>query len=106
VTAAGLAGRAGFTLDAVEDLRLAIDEVCFVLIGPHGRPGKLHLTYTLHDDGLEVVGEGRFDDDVRRPPPSELSKLILAALVDDCSITLESDKPAFRFVKRMEAAEE
>ncbi len=29
VTAAGLAGRLGFTFDQVEDLRLAIDEILF-----------------------------------------------------------------------------
>ena len=45
VTAAGLAGRLGFSFDEVEDLRLAIDELCFGLTGPIGssRHGRAAL---------------------------------------------------------------
>src|ERR1700757_1797194 len=41
VTAAGLAGRLGFSYDEIEDLRLAIDELCFGLTGPTRRPGTV-----------------------------------------------------------------
>ena len=43
VTAAGLASRLGFTFDDVDDLRLAIDELCFGLIGSKGRVGTVQL---------------------------------------------------------------
>ena len=33
LTAAGLASRLGFTFDEVEDLRIAVDELCFHLLG-------------------------------------------------------------------------
>jgi RNA polymerase sigma-B factor len=61
VTAAGLASRMGFSLDEVEDLRLAIDELCFTLTGAHGRPGgTVTMRYRIGDGSLEVWGEGQF----------------------------------------------
>src|SRR5438270_9637301 len=41
LAAAGLASRMGFTCDEVEDLRIAIDELCFSLVGKPGRPGTI-----------------------------------------------------------------
>src|SRR5262249_10997893 len=63
VTAAGLAGRLGFSYDEVEDLRLAIDELCFGLTGPTGRHGTVELRYLIVDEGLVVEGQGHFVDD-------------------------------------------
>src|SRR3954462_13050383 len=68
VTAAGLASRLGFTFDEVDDLRLAIDELCFALIGAKGRQGTVQLRYQVLDDGLEVTGVGHFVDN--GPPPT------------------------------------
>src|SRR5579859_6659783 len=58
VTASGLASRLGFTFDQVEDLRLAIDELCFGLTGLHGRAGIVRVRYLVLDGALEVEGEG------------------------------------------------
>ena len=60
VTAAGLASRLGFTFDQVEDLRLAIDEMCFGLTGSKGRDGILEVRFLLSPEGLTVNGEGHF----------------------------------------------
>src|SRR3954470_14175916 len=46
VTASGPASRLGFSFDEVEDLRLAIDELCYALIG-RGRPGMVQLRYVV-----------------------------------------------------------
>lgn len=101
VTAAGLASRLGFTFDQVEDLRLAIDEMCFSLTGSKGRDGTLELRFILNPDGLTVHGQGNFS----LPSPvhlSELSKVILDALVDEHSISDRADGPGFRLVKKSE----
>lgn len=84
ITAAGLAGRLEFSYEEVEDLRLAIDELCFGLTGPEGRPGDwLEVRYRVGPGSLEVEATGLFTDGPPPPAPSELSKVILAALVDE-----------------------
>jgi anti-sigma regulatory factor (Ser/Thr protein kinase) len=103
VTAAGLASRLGFSYDEVEDLRLAIDELCFGLTGVHGRAGIVRVRYLVLDGALEVEGEGLFDDDHRRPELSELSEVILSALVDEHSLVAGGGNPRFRMVKRLAA---
>lgn len=102
VTATGLASRLGFTYDQVEDLRLAIDELCFALIGSKGKVGTLSLRYEVAAAGLEVVGTGRFDDDTPIGPSlSEFSQQILRALVDEYGVDRDDDgRPSFRLMKR------
>jgi hypothetical protein len=100
VTAAGLAGRLGFNYDEVEDLRLAIDELCFGLTGAAGRQGNVELRYVLDEEGLVVEGKGRFADDIPSKGLTDLSKVILTALVDEHSLGLGPDGPQFRLLKR------
>jgi hypothetical protein len=99
VTAAGLAGRLGFNYDEVEDLRLAIDELCFGLTGPTGREGTVELRYLLADDGLVVEGQGHFVDDITPVALTELSEVILSALVDEHALGAGPQGPEFRLVK-------
>src|SRR5579875_1546526 len=75
VTAAGLASRLGFSFDEVEDLRLAIDELCYGLTGNTGRPGTVEIRYQVGPDGLVVEGEGHFDQATPSPTPAALSEL-------------------------------
>ena len=100
VTAAGLASRLGFTFDEVDDLRLAIDELCFALIGAKGRQGKVELKYHVLDDGLEVVGTGHFRDTGPKPALHDFSGQILDALVDEHELSANGEAPQFRLVKR------
>lgn len=101
IMAAGVASRVGFTLDEVEDLRIAIDEVCFSLVGPRGRSGTITLRYVLAPDSLSVEGVGRFTDGLSNEPiVSALSTQILAAVVDECELTAGDEGPMFRLVKQ------
>ena len=99
VTAAGLAGRLGFTFDQVEDLRLAIDEICFGLTGSKGRDGILEMRFVLGPDSLVVSGQGPFSEDTP-VPLSELSEVVLDALVDEHSVGTGAGGPHFTLVKR------
>ncbi len=99
VTAGGLASRLGFTYDQVEDLRLAIDEMCFALTGTTGREGTLELRFRLSQEGMTVVGEGHFGNSgaLTRSP---LSEVILGALVDEHSFSDGAEGPRFMLVKK------
>ncbi|HJV09614.1 MAG TPA: hypothetical protein VJ653_08025 [Acidimicrobiales bacterium] len=105
IMAAGVASRVGFTLDEVEDLRIAIDEVCFSMVGARGRTGTIALRYMLASDQLAVEGTGRFSDGLgNEPNVSALSKQILAAVVDECELSAGEEGPQFRLVKRHRTA--
>jgi serine/threonine-protein kinase RsbW len=84
--AATVASRAGFNVEEVEDLRLAVDELC-VSIANGSEAGRLNLTFTSDDGHVEVVGV--MDEPGSAPAATEgygerdLSLLILDALVDE-----------------------
>jgi serine/threonine-protein kinase RsbW len=101
ILVAGVASRVGFTLDEVDDLRIAIDELCFSLVGTSGREGTVTVRYHLLPDGLVVEGEGHFTDGMHHAPLlSPLSMQILHSLADECELEPGLEGPTFRLVKR------
>ena len=101
LTAAALASRLGFSFDEIEDVKIAVDELCFALVGSRGREGSLTVTYRLSDRQLEISGEGDFAvDGEQAQAPNELSAQILAAVVDEHELTREGEAMRFRLVKR------
>jgi hypothetical protein len=90
MTAAAVASRADFGYDQIEDLRLAIDELCLTIAGEAASEGRLQLKFKWNDDSIEVVGLYEADDrhgpqrelGLARPA-NELSERILDALVDE-----------------------
>ncbi len=57
--AAALAVRLDLTLDDIEDLRIAVDEACALLLDHRAHPGQdLSATFTMHADSLEVLVTG------------------------------------------------
>ena len=100
VTAMGLASRLQFTIDEIDDLRIAIDELLFGLIGTKGRPGRVTMRYSLVDSGLEVKGTATFEDGVETNGLTELSELILDAVADEHELTPNGPTPSFRLLKR------
>ncbi|HLX89246.1 MAG TPA: hypothetical protein VKR22_12420 [Acidimicrobiales bacterium] len=91
MTAAAVASRADFGYDQIEDLRLAIDELCLTVCGDAPTDGRLQLLFKWGEDAIEVVGvyepdsgEGALSVDPEpAQPASELSQRILDALVDE-----------------------
>ncbi len=104
LTVAGVASRMGFTYDEVEDLRIAIDELCFALVGTNGREGSIELRYSLQANDLVVEGLGAFTDPVPVAPRlSPLSRQILSAVVDEHDVAAGERGPTFRLRKRHHA---
>jgi hypothetical protein len=88
LAAAAIAARAGFDIEEVEDLRLAIEELCLSAFEGRG-PGRLHLRFVMHHRGLEV--DCTFDPDSDRAQPENargevapgITEQLLDALVDE-----------------------
>ncbi len=94
ITGSGLASRLGFTYDEVEDLRLALDELCFALVGADGRMGTLEVRYTVTDKTIEVEGTLLGSGSAVAPSLSDLGDQILAALVDDHAVRPAGERPS------------
>jgi serine/threonine-protein kinase RsbW len=94
ITGSGLASRLGFTYDEVEDLRLALDELCFALVGTDGRAGTLEVRYTTTGKAIEVEGTLVGTGSTLAPSLSDLGDQILSALVDDHAVRPASQRPS------------
>ncbi len=85
LAAATLASRAGFGVEDIEDLRLAVEELCLSLVGSREH-GRLHLSYECEGDAIEVACWYEDDhavDSARLVRADDLSLRILDALVDE-----------------------
>ena len=52
---AGLAARLDFTLDEIEDLRIAVDEACGMLLGQAAPGASLECDFTLGPDRISIA---------------------------------------------------
>jgi serine/threonine-protein kinase RsbW len=84
-----ISARAGFDIEELEDLRLAVGELCLLTLqGSDARHGDLCLELTVLGDAIDVVcALERATAAVEVPPESDeiaqLSEQILDALVDE-----------------------
>ena len=98
--AAGLAARLGFTLDQIEDLKIAVDELTAYLLRPQ-RDGRLDIRFTVGDDQIHISGVGRFEHDQSiRTELTEMSRVILETVADSASLERMDGSPSFQLVKR------
>ena len=98
--AAGLATRLRFTIDEIEDLKIAVDELSAYLTGAQGREGSLEISFSVHDDKLEISGAGKFAPGQKvRTDLTELSRMILHTVVDSASLEQADGTPVFQLVK-------
>jgi hypothetical protein len=61
LTAAGLAGDLGFDMESLEDLRVAIDELCAAAIDGSDGTATLVLRYEPRGRGIRIEGEVEAD---------------------------------------------
>ena len=102
--AAGLAARADLTLDRIEDLRIAVDEACALLLSCPQTPvaagvvPEISCVFTLENHALTVEVTG---PDVRLPDPSAFAWAVLEALVDTvhCGTDPASDGTPFTWLR-------
>lgn len=95
----GVAARLDFPYDAIEDLKILVDEACAQLL-PH-RPETLTVAVRPWDDRLEVTISA--DVDVATWPPDgaerTLAWQVLNALADEAAWERADGSPALRLAK-------
>ena len=98
LAAADAGTRAELSIDDVEDLRIAVDELTYALVGDEPSNDILTLTYTAAPGVVEI--EGSFPASGPAVEVSDLSKSIIAAVVDTHEVVDDGRGRRFRFTKR------
>jgi len=97
---AGLAARLHFALDEIEDLRIAVDEACAMLLAVASRGAELDCRFSVTDDALSVEVAVTTVRGARLPAESSFAWKVLTALTTDASATVEHDRASIRLLTR------
>lgn len=105
LTAASLAARCDLTIDDIEDLRLAVDEACALLL-PHATPdSRLDAAFVLRPGELAVSASvASPDGEVTSPDRSGFAWSVLSALASDVDVAADGTRLAIKVTKRRETA--
>jgi serine/threonine-protein kinase RsbW len=88
---AGLAARLDFTLDDIEDLRIAVDEACAIVL-PQARTGSdLTCSFELGSGELSVAVSAECDDP-QQPSRDGFAWTVLAALTTSVAAEVEGNR--------------
>jgi serine/threonine-protein kinase RsbW len=82
MTTAGLAARLDFTLDDIEDLRMAVGEACALVLENADDDGDLHAAFDLAEGSIRVSVSADTHDD-REPDSASFGWQVLTALTSD-----------------------
>jgi serine/threonine-protein kinase RsbW len=95
VTTTSAAAKLAFDYDAVEDIRIAVSELCGTLIA-NAIPGS-ELTIICRGDaqGLTVSGRAPLAEGATSTEPDELSEQVLDAVADSHSFTSDGTEVQF-----------
>ncbi len=100
ITIAGIANVHGFDVESVDELRMAVDEACHLLVGSHWHgAGTIALDFLFADDALAVDCRATLAG--HREPPPAYSEQILASLSDEYQCSENGSTPHVRFVRRL-----
>jgi serine/threonine-protein kinase RsbW len=101
LVASGVATTAGFDVDEVEDLRIAVDELCTAMV-EGGDGSALLLGFDLGDGEVTVVGttKAAANGAAFEPDRLALSRQILAVVADDHELNAENGNISVRVHKK------
>jgi anti-sigma regulatory factor (Ser/Thr protein kinase) len=86
IIAASLCAEAGFTLDEIDDVRLALDEV-FSMLAERHEGERVRTTFRLDDH--QLIAGFKLDSGPVDVTPDDLAANILGSVVDDYEFTPE-----------------
>ena len=88
---AGLAARLDFTLDDIEDLRIAVDEACAMVLPQAREDSDLTCTFDLQPSRLTVAVTAECENP--QPPNRDgFAWVVLAALTTDVDARVDGDR--------------
>lgn len=88
---AGLASRLDFTLDDIEDLRIAVDEACAMLLSHAVEGADLTCEFELHDAMLSVAVSVQTSDG-EQPSRDTFAWTVLSALAGEVDSSVDGAK--------------
>jgi serine/threonine-protein kinase RsbW len=101
IMAAGLGSRLGFTIDDIDDLKIAVDEVAAYITGAQGRKGTLQINFHIHADRLEIAGTAHLQPGEQvRSELTAFSRQILDTIVDEAVLQQRDGSPVFLLTKK------
>lgn len=101
---AGIAARLGFTLDEIEDLRIAVDEACAMLVGVAAAGAELTCRFEILLDSLVVHVGVPTNGLVDLPGPQSFAWRVLTTLTAEVSAQTNALYATIRLVSRGGAA--
>jgi serine/threonine-protein kinase RsbW len=103
LVASGIGSAAGFDVEEIEDLRIAVDEGCSALIEA-GVESPLLLSFEVDGDGVVVLGSTEASTEATQDPERlSLSDQILRVVTDEHELGASRGRATFRFTKRSRA---
>lgn len=103
---ASVAARLDFPYDAIEDLRIAVDEACAQLLSRGKGATEIRLRIIPTDGAIDVVASADAPE-VDWPPPEgepSLAWQVIEALCDRATLERYDGAPAVRFSKALPGA--
>jgi serine/threonine-protein kinase RsbW len=101
---AGLAARLQFTLDEIEDLRIAVDEACAMLLGLAGRAlapeTELACEFRVTEQSLSIEVAVPVDSGAELPSGQSFSWQVLTALAGEVTAENAGGRASIRLVRR------
>ena len=97
---AGLAARLDFTLDEIEDLRIAVDEACAMLLAVSTRAAELDCRFAVTEDALTVEVTVPTVAGARLPAETSFAWKVLTALTTSASASVTGGRATIRLLTR------
>lgn len=97
---AGLAARLHFALDEIEDLRIAVDEACAMLLAVATRDADLDCQFSVTDDALTVEVSVAATPGARLPAESSFAWKVLTALTTSASASAANGRATIMLLTR------
>jgi serine/threonine-protein kinase RsbW len=101
---AGLAARLHFALDEIEDLRIAVDEACAMLLAIATRGAELDCRFAVTEDALTVEVTVTTVRGAKLPAESSFAWKVLTALTTSAAAEATGQRATIRLVTRRVSA--